>query len=85
MEAIPGRPVLATYVAGRRSWWFQKKQAGWCLQVMCRRWRISWCGSLRCHRRLTQMGQQARERVLERHDIDQEAEKLAGHFAKQSP
>jgi colanic acid/amylovoran biosynthesis glycosyltransferase len=32
--------------------------------------------------RLVQMGERARERALERHSIDVEAAKLAGHFAK---
>ena len=84
MEAMAsGRPVLATYVAGTPEL-VVPEETGWMVpagdvqalaDLMVRVAAVP-------QARLTQMGQQARERVLERHDIDQEAEKLAGHFAE---
>ena len=84
MEAMAsGRPVLATYVAGTPEL-VVPEETGWMVpagdvqalaDLMVRVAAVP-------QARLTQTGQQARERVLERHDIDQEAEKLAGHFAE---
>nr|WP_175582259.1 glycosyltransferase family 4 protein [Phaeobacter sp. HF9A] len=82
MEAMAaGRPVLATYVAGTPELVLQD-QTGWLVpagdspalaEALVRLAAVP-------RDKLKLMGEQARERVLERHDIDREAEKLAGYF-----
>ena len=83
MEAMAaGRPVLATYVAGTPEL-VLPEDTGWLVpagdvealtNALLRLAAVP-------QDRLTTMGKQARERVLERHDIDIEAEKLRSHFA----
>ncbi|TNJ42073.1 glycosyltransferase family 4 protein [Phaeobacter sp. B1627] len=83
MEAMAaGRPVLATYVAGTPEL-VVPEETGWLVpagdvqslaDALVRM-------SKEPRSRLQEMGAAARRRVLLGHDVDIEAEKLAGHFA----
>lgn len=82
MEAMAaGRPVIATYVAGIPEL-VQPGVTGWLVPAGDQ---AALADAVRALAALTPeeraaMGQAGRERVLERHDMYREAEKLAGHF-----
>ncbi|MEM9705299.1 MAG: glycosyltransferase family 4 protein [Pseudomonadota bacterium] len=83
MEAmVLRRPVLSTYVAGipelvlngETGWLAPAGDAGAFAAIMLEASKASPSA-------LLQMGEKARERALDRHDIDTEAAKLSAHFA----
>jgi len=83
MEAMAsGRPVLATYVAGTPEL-VVPEETGWLVPAGDVAGLANALIRLAAtpRDRLARIGKQARERVLERHDIDREAAKLAAHFA----
>jgi glycosyltransferase involved in cell wall biosynthesis len=82
MEAMAlGRPVISTYVAGIPELVLDG-QAGWLVpagDVEALADAMQRCLDAPPDR-LAQMGERAHERVLQRHDADREAARLAGHF-----
>ncbi|WP_282076781.1 glycosyltransferase family 4 protein [Epibacterium ulvae] len=82
MEAMAAaRPVVATYVAGTPEL-VQQEETGWLVPAGDP---IVLAGALKqlagtSHEMLEKMGQQGRSRVLQRHDSDVEAAKLAALF-----
>jgi glycosyltransferase involved in cell wall biosynthesis len=83
MEAMAsGRPVLATYVAGTPEL-VVPDETGWMVPAGDAQALADLMVEVAALPRtqFEEMGQKARSRVLERHDIDREAEKLAQHFA----
>jgi glycosyltransferase involved in cell wall biosynthesis len=82
MEAMAAaRPVIATYVAGTPEL-VQDQQTGWLVpagDAAALADQIAEVAGLEAAR-LTEMGQQARSRVLQRHDVTTEAGKLARLF-----
>lgn len=82
MEAMAAaRPVIATYIAGTPEL-VSEGETGWLVpagdaQALAKAIRDM---ASTPHDRLSEMGQAGRRRVLERHDIDTEATKLAGLF-----
>jgi glycosyltransferase involved in cell wall biosynthesis len=82
MEAMAAaRPVIATYVAGTPEL-VQDQQTGWLVpagDAVALAEQIAEVAGLEAAR-LTEMGQRARSRVLQRHDVTSEAGKLARLF-----
>ncbi len=85
MEAMAAaRPVIATYIAGtpelvehgKTGWLVPAGDASALAQAMVRMAQTPPCD-------LAHMGSDARARVLERHDVDTEAAKLADHIRRQ--
>ncbi|MCG7628921.1 glycosyltransferase family 4 protein [Epibacterium sp. MM17-32] len=84
MEAMASaRPVLATYVAGTPEL-VQPGETGWLVPAgdvdALAQALVDLANTP--HSGLERLGRAARERVLQRHDIDHEAGKLAAHFAE---
>ena len=81
MEAMAaGRPVIATAIAGVPE--LVTREAGWTVpagDAMALATAIHALSQMPPDR-LAEMGRAARARVMERHDIDQLASQLAGHF-----
>lgn len=84
MEAMAaGRPVIATYIAGIPEL-VQDGRTGWLTpagDVNALIAAVEKLAETDCHT-LTDMGHLGRLRALERHDVAQEAAKLARHFAQ---
>lgn len=84
MEAMAaGRPVIATYVAGIPEL-VQPGMNGWLVPAGDAKAVAQAVGDLaKCDAEtLTRMGKAGRARALDRHDVEKEAAKLAGHFAR---
>ena len=84
MEAMAaGRPVIATYVAGIPELVLDG-DTGWLTPAGDVDALVRAVDALAATdaKTLTRMGVQGRSRALERHDVAQEAAKLAGHFAE---
>lgn len=83
MEAMAmARPVIATYIAGIPEL-VRPRDTGWMVpagDVAALAQAVADMAATPSAR-LSEMGQAARSRVLERHDAGHEAAKLAGHFA----
>ncbi|WP_293572980.1 glycosyltransferase family 4 protein [Phaeobacter sp.] len=82
MEAMAAaRPVIATYIAGTPEL-VRPGETGWLVPAGDK---AALAAAVRDaaatpRSRLEDMGQAGRDRVLQRHDCDQEVQKLAGHF-----
>jgi len=84
MEALAaGRPVIATYIAGIPEL-VQPGITGWLVPAGDAKAVAQAVDDLaKCDAEtLTRMGNAGRARALDRHDVEKEAAKLAGHFAR---
>jgi len=81
MEAMAsGRPVISTYIAGIPE--LVTPDCGWLVPAGDVAALVGALGDLAAMdpARMARMGQAARDRVLQRHDVDVEAARLAGHI-----